>query len=72
MQLRDDVIDKRKRVANIQNQMLAECGIDARIDHRSHRERGIHREPEQHVGQARIRMMSSEERAGYAAAREGA
>ena len=70
MQLRDDVIDKRKRVAGIQNRMLAECGIDGRVDHRSHKDRGIRRVPEQHLGQARIRNMSSEQRAGYVAARD--
>lgn len=71
MQLRDDVIDKRKRVASVQNQMLAECGIDARVDHRSHRARGIERQPERHLGQARIRGMTKQERADYVARRSG-
>lgn len=70
LQLRDDVIDKRKQVASIQNQMLADCEVDARVDHRSHKDRGIDRVPERRLGQARIRNMSAEERTDYVAARE--
>jgi len=69
MQLRDDVIDKRKRVASIQNQMLAEVGEKARVDHRSYKERGIEQQPERHLGQARIRTMTEQDRAHYVAGR---
>jgi hypothetical protein len=69
LQLRDEVIAKRKLVADIQNEMLAEMGASTRVDHRSHRERGIERQPERHLGQARIRTMTVEERSDYLAAR---
>jgi hypothetical protein len=69
LQLRDEVIAKRKLTADIQNQMLAEMGAANRVDHRSHRERGIERQPERHLGQARIKGMSADERAKYVADR---
>jgi hypothetical protein len=69
LQLRDEVIAKRKLAADIQNQMLAEMGASTRVDHRSHRERGIERQPERHLGQARIRTMTVQERSDYLAAR---
>lgn len=69
LQLRDDVIDKRKRVASIQNQMLAEVGEKTRVDHRSYRERGIERQPERHLGQAHIRTMTQQDRTDYVAGR---
>lgn len=71
LELRDEVIAKRKLVADIQNQMLAEMGASTRVDHRSHRERGIERQPERHLGQARIRTMTVQDRADYVAARAG-
>lgn len=69
MVLRDEVIATRKRIADIQNQALAEHGIDARVDHRSLREQGQERRPERHLGQFRIRGMSAEEKTAYAEAR---
>ena len=67
--LRDEVIATRKKIADIQNQTLAEHGIDARVDHRSLREQGQERRPERHLGQARIHGMSADEKAAYADAR---
>lgn len=69
LQLRDDVITKRKTVADIENQILQETGHTARVDHRSNRERGIAKRPERHLGPARIREMSDEERTAYTASR---
>lgn len=70
MQLRDDVIAKRKTVADIQNRMLKEAGHDTQVDHRSHRERGIGKRPERHLGPAKIRGMSTEDRSAYTASRQ--
>lgn len=70
MQLRDDVIARRKAVADIENQMLQEAGHDARVDHRSHRERGIDKQPERHLGPAKIRGMSTEDKSVYTASRQ--
>jgi hypothetical protein len=69
MQLRDDVTAKRKMVADIQNAMLEEIGSDTRVDHRSHRARGMDSQPERHLGQAHIKGMSAEDRAAYVAGR---
>ena len=69
IQLRDDVIAKRKMVADIQNSILEEIGAETRVDHRSHRARGIEGQPERHLGQARIKGMSAEDRARYLAGR---
>lgn len=69
MVLRNEVIATRKKIADIQNQALAEHGIDARVDHRSLREQGRERRPERHLGQVRIRGMSADEKATYAEAR---
>lgn len=71
IQLRDDLIAKRKVIADIQNRMLQEAGHDAQVDHRSHRERGIAKRPERHLGPARINRMSHDEKLAYTASREG-
>lgn len=72
MALRDEVIATRKKVADIQNQALAEHGFDARVDHRSLRERGSKRRPERHLGPARIKNMSDDEKALFATLRAAA
>lgn len=69
MVLRDELIATRKKIADIQNQALAENGFDARVDHRSLREQGQQRRPERHLGPARISGMSAGEKAAYADAR---
>lgn len=42
----------RERFANLQNERLREAGIEARVDHRSHKARGIEELPGQHHGPA--------------------
>ena len=69
MVLRDELIATRKKIADIQNQALAESGFGARVDHRSLKEQGQKRRPERHLGQGRIRTMSADEKTSYAAAR---
>lgn len=69
MALRDEVIATRKKIADIQNQALATYGHDARVDHRSHKERGIERQPERHLGPARIKRMSEDDKAMHLARR---
>jgi len=65
VELRDDVIAKRKKIADTINQALAVHGHDARVDHRSHKERGIERQPERHLGPAKIKHMSEDDKAMY-------
>ena len=40
----------REEWADILNQMLKEAGFDARVDHRSHLDRGIDLEPQINIG----------------------
>lgn len=69
VELRDDVIAKRKKIADTINQALTDHGHDARVDHRSHKERGIRRQPERHLGPAKIKHMSEDDKAMYVARR---
>jgi len=70
MQLRDELIATRKKCADLQNTALAKHGHNARVDHRTLKAQGIAREPERHLGQARIRGMSKEERKQFHAQRQ--
>lgn len=63
--LRDEVIETRKKCAEFQNAVLAKYGHTARVDHRTLRQRGINRAPEQYLGPARIRNMTAEEKARF-------
>lgn len=69
LELRSQVIATRKAIADLQNEALTEGGYDARVDHRTLREQGQQRRPERHLGAARVRDMSPDERAAYAAHR---
>jgi hypothetical protein len=68
--LRDDVIETRRKCAELQNAALAKHGHTARVDHRTLKQQGIDRIPERHLGPARIRNMSSAEQERYVAARQ--
>lgn len=68
-ELRDKVIQTRELVASIQNMHLAMCGHSCRVDHRTLRERGLSRDAENHLGAARLRGMSTEEKERYVARR---
>lgn len=69
MVLRDEVIALKKRTEEVQNAALAKYGHDVRVDHRSLKQQGIERKPEKHLGQARIRKMSVQDKAAYVEAR---
>jgi hypothetical protein len=53
--------ETRQRWADVQNEHLALHGHDARVDHRSLKQQGIEREPEQHLGGAGVRKLNSAE-----------
>lgn len=72
MQMRDELIAKRKTAADIQNEYLAAYGHEARVDHRTLKEQGVARRAERHLGPARIKGMSAEEKREYSAMRCGA
>jgi hypothetical protein len=69
-QLRDELIAKRRVLAEIQNEFLRADGHTTRVDHRTLKEQGVERPAERHLGAARIRRMSAHEKAAYVAARE--
>lgn len=69
MELRNEVIATRQRVAETINHHLELNGHSVRVDHRTLREQGVDRRPERHLGPARIGSMSTEEKARYVALR---
>lgn len=69
MELRDSVLGLRKHTAMVQNEALARYGHEARVDHRSLKEQGVNRKPERHLGPARIRRMSAEDKQVLVASR---
>jgi hypothetical protein len=48
---------------------LAAAGHDEVVDHRSLKQQGLHRQPEHHLGSARIRTMSQQDKNQYTAER---
>lgn len=70
LQLRDELIAKRKVVADIENKILAEAGSSERVDYRSYKDRGIERKPERHLGPARVNRMSPAAKASYVSQRK--
>ena len=67
--LRDELIEKRTRCAELHHATLAKYGHAARVDHRTLSEQGIPRKPEKHLGQARIRNMSTKDKKAHVEAR---
>ncbi len=72
MQLRDELIEVRKKCAALQNEALASHGHAARVDHRSLKKQGVGRAPEKRLGPARIRAMSPDQKKEFREARLGA
>ncbi len=63
--LREELIAVRETWANIQNAYLIRHGHQARVDHRSHQDRGILHAPEKHLGHIGIKKMSGGDKALY-------
>ncbi|MBZ3929096.1 MobA/MobL family protein [Xanthomonas citri] len=61
-QMREDLIAVRKKIADLENEALAEAGVDARVDYRSLRDQGIDRHPGKHLGPARVKRITRGER----------
>jgi len=68
-QLGAELVQVKKRSAELQNEALMKAGIEARVDHRSLKQQGISRQPERHQGQARVRTMSVDEKKVFVDAR---
>ena len=69
IELRDDVIATRKKIATLQNEALAAHGHDGRVDHRSLKDRGSSRAPEPRLGPAGVRQLSDTQRKAWLSAR---
>ena len=61
--LKQHVKSLRESCATLINKHLAKHGHEARVDHRSNRERGIDKEAERHLGAAAIKKMTDEDKA---------
>ncbi len=61
LEMREQTLSMREDWANLQNAHLTKHGHDERVDHRSHKVRGIDRNPERHLGHVDIKNMSDEE-----------
>ena len=68
--MRNDLRATRQTVADLQNQQLAAAGCASRVDHRTLQDQGEERQPERHLGRARINRMSVEEKAAFVGSRE--
>jgi len=62
LELTKQLLDTRTAWAKELNNELARSGRQERVDHRSLREQGIDRKPEQYLGPARIRTMAASEK----------
>jgi hypothetical protein len=63
--LKTEVVRLREHWADLQNEHLEKNGHQARVDHRSNKDRGISAVPERHLGQAGVRTLTDEEKEGY-------
>lgn len=70
--LRNELISLRENWAQLQNDHLEKCGHAARVDHRSHHDRGIAAPPERHLGPAKVRQMTVEDKQALQEQRKGA
>ena len=60
--LKSEIKALRENVAALLNRSLEKHGHPARVDSRSHRDRGIERPPERHLGYAGIKLMGKKEK----------
>lgn len=72
MELRDDVLAKRKLVADTINEHLSMHGHDARVDHRTLVEQGVKRSAERRMSPVSIKKMSERQKTKHVAARRAA
>jgi hypothetical protein len=63
------LIELRELWANMQNEKLAQHNIEARVDHRSNKERGIEKKPERHLGFCGVNKLCDDERKHIKASR---
>lgn len=71
MELRDAVIETRRKSAELQNAALEKYGHDARVDHRTLKQQGLKHTPEAHLGAVKIKGMVDEDMISFIAKRRG-
>jgi len=69
VELKEQAKALRETFATLQNIFLERFGHEARVDHRSYRDRGMSRAVEHHLGPAAIRAMTKEERVAFVGSR---
>lgn len=67
--MKEALVATRQCWADIQNKHLQNHGHDSRVDHRSLREQGVDRQPERHLGPARVKLMSEQDKFNHIASR---
>lgn len=70
LELRMELIETRRRCAELQNAALEKYGHAARVDHRTLKEQGIARAPERRLGLARVKKMTEAEKQAHVNGRE--
>ncbi len=68
-QMKAELVTTREAWADMQNKHLKMYGHDSRVDHRSLKEQGLDRQPERHLGPARVNLMSEQDKSNYMASR---
>jgi len=69
MEVRDNMIEVRRQIADFENEALERHGFDARVDHRSLKAQGKSQKPERHLGPAKVKAMSAETKVSFTAPR---
>lgn len=68
-QMKEALVATRESWADLQNKHLKLHGHDSRVDHRSLKAQGLARQPERHLGPARVNLMSEQDKSNYMASR---
>lgn len=70
LELRDRLIAMRRKCAELQNAALEQYGHSSRVDHRTLKAQGKGTEPERHLGPARVREMTPQDKEVHVAYRK--
>jgi len=70
LELRLELIEMRRRCAELQNAALEKYGHATRVDHRTLKQQGIERDPERRLGPAKIKAMTHDEKAQFVKVRK--
>lgn len=65
LELRMELIETRRKCADLQNAALEKHGHAVRVDHRTLKEQGIARAPERRLGLARVKKMTETDKQAH-------